>query len=140
MSPRPLSSKYFLADIALSEDKDFESIEGFDTNLIKEIKDNYDINKNDVYYILELGTGSGQFSCYFLNFLTDLLKDNNKEDIKFCYVMTDFTYSNLDFWKDHPKLKKFVKEGVLDFAIYNYREANNKIHFPIFLIIIFLLS
>ena len=86
--------------------------------------DNYDINKSDVYYILELGTGSGQFSCYFLNFLTDLLRDNNKKDLKFCYVMTDFTYSNLDFWKEHPKLKEFVKEGILDFAIYNLETQN----------------
>jgi hypothetical protein len=80
---------------------------------------------NNCYYILELGTGSGQFSCYFLNFITDILKENNKEDLSFCYVMTDFTESNVKFWKEHPKLKEFVKKGVLDFAIYNLETQND---------------
>mmetsp|Transcript_32669 Transcript_32669/g.40148 ORF Transcript_32669/g.40148 Transcript_32669/m.40148 type:complete len:521 (-) Transcript_32669:393-1955(-) len=35
------------------------------------------------------------------------------------YVMTDFTESNLNFWKDHPALEPFVTSGQLDFAIFD---------------------
>ena len=82
-------------------------------------------HNDDCFYILELGTGSGQFSCYFLTFLTKMLERSDLKDLKFCYVMTDFTLQNLKFWKTQPKLKEFVDKGVLDFAIYNLEEQND---------------
>jgi tetratricopeptide (TPR) repeat protein len=89
------------------------------------MKDYKDKHNDDCFYILELGTGSGQFSCYFLTFLTKMLERCDLKDLKFCYVMTDFTLQNLKFWQTQPKLKEFVDKGVLDFAIYNLEEQND---------------
>ena len=74
------------------------------------------------FYILELGTGSGQLSFYVLKRIKEICAQLQLNHVKFTYVMTDFTESNLQFWQSQPALKKFVDEGVLDFAIYNMEE------------------
>ncbi|MEH6527757.1 MAG: hypothetical protein V7723_16940 [Sneathiella sp.] len=30
--------------------------------------------------------------------------------------MTDISKANIEFWKKHPQLQCFIKQGVLDFA------------------------
>jgi hypothetical protein len=35
------------------------------------------------------------------------------------YIMTDFTYKNIEFWTKHEAFEPFVKAGILDFAVYN---------------------
>ena len=71
------------------------------------------------FYALELGTGSGQFSYYFLKHFSRLRDLLQLEDIKFCYVMSDFTQNNVDFWLTHPGLAEFVDKGLLDFAVFD---------------------
>lgn len=71
------------------------------------------------FYILELGTGSGRFSYYVLKTLASLVKELNMKDITFCYIMSDFTSHNLEYYQQHPALKVFIEQGCLDFAIYN---------------------
>ncbi|MCH9770183.1 MAG: tetratricopeptide repeat protein [Gammaproteobacteria bacterium] len=71
------------------------------------------------FYILELGTGSGRFSYYVIKRLCELAEVYQADDIKFCYVMSDFTQSNIDFWNQQDRLQSYVKKGVLDYALYN---------------------
>jgi hypothetical protein len=76
-------------------------------------------SKADPFYVVELGTGSGRFSFYAIKKIVELLKDYQIEDVKICYVMSDFTHNNVEFWKQHPALKPFVEKGVLDFAVFH---------------------
>lgn len=75
------------------------------------------IDPKETIYLTELGTGSGRFSYQFLTFFTQFVKDFNC-DFKFCYVMTDSTQSNLDYWEQHDQFQPFIEQGILDFAIY----------------------
>ncbi len=77
---------------------------------------------NHPFYILELGTGSGRLSYYILKKIEKLQQQLNLTQIKFCYVMTDFTESNLKYWDSHPALQHFLENGMLDFAIFNMEE------------------
>ena len=80
------------------------------------------------FYIFELGSGTGQFSFYFLKNLVQFQEILSCQSIKIHYVMTDITASLFDFWKDHPALKPFVDSGLLDFAI---QDINNDIDFTL---------
>lgn len=75
--------------------------------------------KNHPFYIMELGTGSGRFSYYFVKTLTTLLQKMAMSDVKICYVMSDFTKHNMQYWEEHPALKSYVEQGVIDFAMYD---------------------
>ncbi|HSW69875.1 MAG TPA: tetratricopeptide repeat protein [Gammaproteobacteria bacterium] len=82
------------------------------------------INKNpdsikNPFYIMELGTGSGRFSYYFVKTLKKILEDIGMNEVKFCYVMSDFTKHNMQYWEAHPSLKPFVETGLIDFAMYD---------------------
>ncbi|HEX6904102.1 MAG TPA: tetratricopeptide repeat protein [Thermoanaerobaculia bacterium] len=70
-------------------------------------------------HIVELGCGSGRFGYLFLTRLLDLLGRSSLHQVPVRYVMTDFTQSNLDPLRDHPSLRPFVEEGLLDFARYD---------------------
>ena len=76
-------------------------------------------SKNHPFYLIELGTGSGQFSYYFLRHFSRLRDSLGLRDVKFCYVMSDFTEANVNFWKEHKGLAEFVDSGLLDFAIFD---------------------
>ncbi len=74
---------------------------------------------NHPFYIMELGTGSGRFSYYFVKTLLNLLKNTDLSQVKFCYVMSDFTKHNMQYWENHGALKPFVENGLIDFAMYD---------------------
>ncbi len=73
-------------------------------------------NINGKFYIIELGTGSGQFSFYTLKQLHIIGKELGLKNFPFCYVMTDFTENNIRFWQQNPSLKPFIDDGTVDFA------------------------
>lgn len=75
--------------------------------------------KNHPFYIMELGTGTGQLSFYVLKKIKELKKQFHIEDLHICYLMTDFTENNLKFWERHPALQPFIDEKMLDFAIFD---------------------
>ncbi|MCH9643487.1 MAG: tetratricopeptide repeat protein [Gammaproteobacteria bacterium] len=75
--------------------------------------------KQHPFYMIELGTGPGQFSFYVLQHLQYLKEMLGMQDIEIVYVMTDFTKSNVEFWQQHEQLKPFVDCGLLDFAVYD---------------------
>ncbi|PHQ81259.1 MAG: hypothetical protein COB66_02760 [Coxiella sp. (in: Bacteria)] len=74
---------------------------------------------NHPFYLIELGTGSGQFSYYFLRHFSRVREGLGLQAVKFCYVMSDFTEANVKFWQAHKGLSTFVDEGLLDFAIFD---------------------
>jgi tetratricopeptide (TPR) repeat protein len=75
--------------------------------------------KNHPFYIMELGTGSGRFSFYFIKVLMELLEKAGLGDIKIRYIMSDFTKHNIQYHETHPALKPYLDKGIIDFAIYD---------------------
>ena len=91
--------------------------------LVQDWVKKYPEAKNHPFYIMELGTGSGQLSYYILKKIRELKKRLHLEDIHICYLMTDFTESNLKFWDKHPALHQFVDQKMLDFAIFDMEKS-----------------
>lgn len=77
------------------------------------------------FYIMELGTGTGQFSFYLLKNLLDLQKRLGLEKIQLRYVMSDVTKSTFNFWENHPALQPYLESGLLDFAVYDLYQNNH---------------
>jgi tetratricopeptide (TPR) repeat protein len=75
--------------------------------------------QNHPFYIMELGTGTGQLSFYILKKIKQLKKQLRLEHLNICYLMTDFTESNVQFWEKHPALQEFIDNKMLDFAIFD---------------------
>lgn len=75
--------------------------------------------RNHPFYFMELGTGSGRFSYYFVKTLDHLLKSLKLDDIQICYVMSDFTKHNIQYWEAHPALKPYLERGLIDFALFD---------------------
>ncbi len=75
--------------------------------------------KQHPFYILEPGTGSGRFSFFVLKTLTELLAALKMDDIRLCYVMSDVTRNNINYYEKHPALQPYLEKGLIDFAIYN---------------------
>ncbi len=82
------------------------------------IKTNPEAKKNP-FYILELGTGSGRFSYYVLKTIAELQKSLGLEDVSICYIMSDFTKHNIQYYETHPALIPFIEKGMVDFALYD---------------------
>lgn len=78
-------------------------------------------------YILDLGAGTGRFGYLYLKILLDLLGVRCLQKIKVRYVMTDFAESNISFLREHPYLQPFIRQGILDFAFYNYAQKEEVI-------------
>lgn len=76
-------------------------------------------SRNETFYILELGTGTGILSFFISKKIKQLRKRLQLEDVNICYVMSDYAESNLEFWDKHPALQEFVAAGALDFALFN---------------------
>jgi len=79
------------------------------------------------FYFLELGTGPGQFSYYILKNLLEIQSYLDLNYIKLCYIMSDFTEKNIEFWEQHESLKTYVEKGILDFAQFDL-ENDAEIH------------
>jgi tetratricopeptide (TPR) repeat protein len=75
--------------------------------------------KKHPFYILELGTGSGRFSFYVLKTLLELRDEMGMQDIQICYVMSDFTKNNINYYETHPSLLPYIEQGLVDFAIFD---------------------
>jgi tetratricopeptide (TPR) repeat protein len=67
-------------------------------------------------YIVELGSGHGYFGYLFLCKLLELRQLVPFAMPRVCYVLTDFTESNLQAWRKHPRLEPFFSAGMLDLA------------------------
>lgn len=76
-------------------------------------------SKKEPFYIIEMGAGHGKFSFYMLKALAELLKIYNLNINSICYVMTDISEKNIQYWRKHPALQEFIQNKTLDFALYN---------------------
>lgn len=79
----------------------------------------YPDSKNHVFYIMELGTGPGRFSYYFVKSLEELMTAYGITDIKYCYIMSDFTKHNIKYWEEHSALKPYIEKGIIDYALFD---------------------
>src|SRR3990167_1525443 len=77
------------------------------------------------FYILELGSGTGQFSFYFLKSFLEIQKTLQLEHIRIRYVMSDVTSKSFDFWEKHAAFQPYLVAGILDFAVLDLYDANN---------------
>ncbi len=75
-------------------------------------------------YLLDLGAGTGCLAYFFLKELFKLLHSSSLPTIKICYVMTEIVPSTLDYWQQHPYLKPYFEQGVLDCAYYHDSQSD----------------
>lgn len=73
-------------------------------------------------YLLDLGAGTGRFAYFFLRELLPFLNSSSLPKIKLCYVMTDIVSDNIHFWQQHPYLKPYFEQGLLDCAYYHHAQ------------------
>ncbi|EKD77770.1 MAG: tetratricopeptide repeat family protein [uncultured bacterium] len=72
-----------------------------------------------LFYILELGSGTGQFSFYLLKNIVALQEALNLTSISIRYVMSDITVQSFAFWEKQVQLQPYLTSGMLDFALYD---------------------
>lgn len=87
--------------------------------IINYIKDCVELKQHvplEPFYVMEIGSGSGQFGFHTIRQLHELRKQMNLEKVPIVYVMTDVVEKNIDFWQKHPVLQPYIQSGVLDFA------------------------
>jgi tetratricopeptide (TPR) repeat protein len=71
------------------------------------------------FYIVEMGSGSGYFGYLFLQKLIELDDRLAFPLARVRYVLTDFTQSNVDFWRAHPCMAPLLEAGLLDVACFD---------------------
>ncbi len=77
------------------------------------------LSSQEPVYLLELAAGSGTLGFYVLKALAEKhTRLPSLKNIKFCYVLTDFTENLVTFWEQHPKLKPYFEAGLLDAAVF----------------------
>ncbi len=74
---------------------------------------------NDVFYILEVGSGPGKFSYYFLKSFNKLLAENNLSHIQFCYVISDVIEQNVTFCQENTSFDEYKAKGQVDFCTFD---------------------
>ena len=67
-------------------------------------------------YIVELGAGSGRLGYHFLKLFFDMIDESRFRDIPLTYVLTDYSWTTRQFWKQQKQLQPWVEAGRLDFA------------------------
>ena len=70
-------------------------------------------------HILELGAGSGRFAYHFLRTFFEEYGEEAQQRRPVCYVMTDISEANIQFWEEHEQLRPYVARGQLDFAYFD---------------------
>ncbi len=74
---------------------------------------------NEPFYIMELGSGTGKFSFYFLKFFKELLTQYNLNKINFCYIISDVVQSNIKFCQENYQFQSYIEKGELDFTYFD---------------------
>lgn len=95
--------------------------------LINFIKDwrNQNPENHEPFYIVELGSGTGKFSFYFLQTFKKLLSQNNLTDQKFCYIISDLIENNITYCKENSSFQPYIERGEVDFSCFNVEENND---------------
>lgn len=76
-------------------------------------------------YILEAGAGSGRFGYYLVKRLHLLCDQENIPRDAFCYIFSDFTQRNPDFWKQHPSFQTYLADGSIEIALFDMMQQED---------------
>ncbi len=77
------------------------------------------LDPREPFTVIELGAGSGRFGYLFVRAFVALQRRSRLASVPFRYVLTDFTETNLGYLREHPALRPFVEQGVVDFATFD---------------------
>ncbi|MGD9591888.1 MAG: tetratricopeptide repeat protein [Candidatus Berkiella sp.] len=88
-------------------------------NYIKDWLNLHPEHASNVFHILEVGSGTGKFSFYFLKSLKKLLVQNKLNHIKFCYIISDIIENNINFCLENSSFKEYIERGEIDFSNYD---------------------
>lgn len=91
-------------------------------HFVKEWNANHPNGTNEPFYFLEVGSGPGKFSFYFLKTFKSLLGEYGLEDQKFCYIFSDVTEKNIDYCRENACFQSYIQQGEMDFALFNVEE------------------
>lgn len=80
--------------------------------LIQDWELNFPEQKSLPWSILELGSGTGQFTFLLLNAIDKFTKANNLTN-KIHYLQSDCVSANRDAWKSHPQFQPWINNGTL---------------------------
>lgn len=97
---------------------------GYLRDCLSEEKQN-SIDVNAPIYIIELGSGTGRFSFYFIKYLFDHIQIPLLKKIKIIYVITDVVLQNVQHCREQLIFEKYINEGVLDFALFDVVHDKN---------------
>jgi hypothetical protein len=81
----------------------------------------------ETVYLIELGAGHGRLCHHFFMHFEKYYTKSAFPLPPFCYILSDFTRSNIDFWTRHPRLHTYCNKGLLDFALFD-AEKTESIH------------
>lgn len=96
-------------------------------------------NQTQPIYFIELGAGHGRFSYLILDALVALEEFWPRRDSAhaataaaagtplFTYIMTDFAQDHLDFWRAHPRFKRFLARGLVQFGLFDAEDPGGGI-------------
>ncbi|MCB0033136.1 MAG: hypothetical protein KDE51_03870 [Anaerolineales bacterium] len=70
-------------------------------------------------YIIELGAGSGRLTYHFLHHFYERFLESPFAGLPVKFILTDFVPAILEFWQNHPQLRPWVEEDLLDFALFD---------------------
>jgi hypothetical protein len=68
-------------------------------------------------FVLELGSGSGQFAFLFVRKWLRLCSEQGIDPTSLCFVLTDFTAENVEAYTAHPQFHELARQGLVDFAV-----------------------
>lgn len=68
-------------------------------------------------FLLELGSGSGQFAFLFVQQWLRLCSEQDVEPTSLCYVLSDFVLDNVVGFQQHRQLRQLAEQGLVDFAL-----------------------
>ena len=78
-----------------------------------------DIDRDSTIYIMELASGVGRFTYTFLKRFLHMIENSSLKDLKFKYIVTDFSEKNIEYWQNHSFLKPYFECGILDCATFD---------------------
>jgi hypothetical protein len=81
----------------------------------------------ETVYLLELGAGHGRLCYHFFKHFEKYYENSSFSLPPFCYILSDFTAANVDFWKEHPRLLPYKEKGWLDYTIFDI-EKDSELH------------
>lgn len=80
--------------------------------------------QHETVYLLELGAGHGRLCYHFFKHWEKYYEHSAIALPPFCYVISDFTETNLAFWQNHPRLQPYLGKGWLDFALFDVENSS----------------